>query len=123
LSNPKQGTSNEQKEIINSRSSVMPTKTNEPKGVFNSRLSVMPANTRDLQSFWDDGQETSESAEIVGSTEGLIQTFGGEVEAGGNDNCVGIGRDFAQECKHAKQEFKQKVVTKDGSSGNKIGMF
>jgi hypothetical protein len=123
LSNPKQGVSNEQKEIINSRSSVMPSNTNEQKGVFNSRLSVMPANTRDLQNFWDDGQETSESAEIMSSTEGLVQTFGGEVEAGGNDNCVGIGKEFASEVKQAKQEFKQKVVTKDGSSGNKIGMF
>jgi hypothetical protein len=102
----------------------MPVNTNEPKEVFNSRLSVMPANTRDLQNFWDDGQDTtSESAEIVSSTEGLIQTFAGEVEAGGNDNCVGIGKDFAIRVKQAKQEFKQKVVTKDGSSGNKIGMF
>jgi hypothetical protein len=101
----------------------MPANTNEQKGVFNSRLSVMPANTRDLQNFWDDGQETSESAEIVSSSEGLTQTFGGEVEVGGNDNCVGIGKDFVIEVKQAKQEFKQKVVTKDGSSGNKIGMF
>jgi hypothetical protein len=101
----------------------MPAKTTEQKRVFSSRLSVMPANTRDLQNFWDDGQETSESAEIVSSTEGLIQTFGSEVEVGGNDNCVGIGKDFASEVRQVKQEFKQKVVTKDGSSGNKIGMF
>jgi hypothetical protein len=101
----------------------MPANTREQKGVFNSRFSVMPANTTDLQNFWEDGEETSESAEILRSTEGLIQTFGGEIEAGGNDNCVGIGKDFATEVKHAKQEFKQKVVTKDGSSGNKIGMF
>ena len=123
MSNPKQGVSNEQKEIINSRSSVMPASTNQKKGIINSRLSVMPANTTDLQNFWEDSEETSESAEIVRSTEGLIQTFGGDVEAGGDNNCVGIGKDFATEVKHAKQEFKQKVVTKDGSSGNKIGMF
>jgi hypothetical protein len=101
----------------------MPANTYEQKGDFKSRLSVMPANTRDLQSFWDDGQETSESAEIVSSAEGLIQTFSSEVEVGGNDNCVGIGKDFGLEVKQAKQEFKQKVVTRDGSSGNKIGMF